>query len=127
MRAAVSASVELPKRQPVAEAQTIRLIARTKVGLPQISSVTRATWEKIVETVFLALLATTFGTLIAIPISFFAARNMMSGIKNPAASVAITLLAWPIGFGLGLLAYNGVGRLRDALVASTALTFGGLL
>jgi len=121
------ASVELPKRQPVAEAQTIRLIARTNVGLPQISSVALATWEKIVETVFLALLATTFGTLIAIPISFFAARNLMSNIKNPVASVALNILAWPIGIGLGLLAYNGVGQLRDLLISSSALTAGGLV
>ena len=37
--------------------------------------------EKMIETIFLALMATTFGILVAIPISFLAARNLMGG--NP--------------------------------------------
>ena len=41
------------------------------------------TWDKIVETVFLALLATVFGTFLAIPLSFIAARNLMKPVKSP--------------------------------------------
>jgi phosphonate transport system permease protein len=43
----------------------------------------------IVETLFLALMATTFGTLGAIPISFLAARNLMGG--NPITLILYTL------------------------------------
>jgi len=43
----------------------------------------------IVETLFLALMATTFGTLGAIPVSFLAARNLMGG--NPITLILYTL------------------------------------
>ena len=53
------------------------------VTSPRISRTSVDTWDKIVETVFLALIATTVGTLIAIPLSFFAARNLMKDIAIP--------------------------------------------
>ncbi len=43
----------------------------------------------IVQTLFLALMSTTFGTLGAIPISFLAARNLMAG--NPITLIVYTL------------------------------------
>jgi phosphonate ABC transporter permease subunit PhnE len=94
-------SVDLPMRQPVAEAQIVRATGRVKVGSPHLTSTAITTWDKIVETVFLAFLATTFGTLLSIPISFIAARNLMSEVKSPLSNFALTLLGWPIGLGLG--------------------------
>jgi phosphonate ABC transporter permease subunit PhnE len=105
----------------VEEAQTIRVISRKKIGLPYFSPVARATWGKIIETVFLALLATTFGTLIAIPLSFFASRNLMSDVKSPVTSVALTLIGWPIGIVLGLLAARWIGGLRDVMITNSIL------
>ncbi len=69
------------------------------------------TWEKIVETVFMALLATTFGTILAIPLSFIAARNLMKPVKSPLPSISLSLLGWPIGIGLGYLVVRQVDRL----------------
>ena len=63
----------------------------------------------IVETVFMALLATTIGTILAIPISFFAARNLMVMVRSPVASVALTLIAAPIGILLGLAIAAALG------------------
>jgi len=94
--------VEIPTRQPVAEAQHITAIARTNVGAPKFTGTALATWEKIIETVFIALLATTIGTLIAIPMSFFAARNLMVDNTSSLTSVAFTLIGWPIGILVGL-------------------------
>jgi len=37
--------------------------------------------EKMIETIFLALMATFFGALLALPLSFIAARNLMSGSR----------------------------------------------
>ena len=119
--------VELPKRQPVEEAQIIRAIARRNVGAPSFSSVAKATFEKIIETIFLALLATTFGTLIAIPLSFLAARNLMSDVKSPLTSVALLFLGWLVGMGLGYAATVLVRMLTNQLVENTYLTLGGLL
>jgi phosphonate ABC transporter permease subunit PhnE len=93
--------VRLPTRQPVAEAQTIRAIARVPVGAPKFTDTAKVTWDKIIETVFLALLATTIGTALAIPISFLAARNLMSEVRSSLTSIAFTLIGWPVGIFLG--------------------------
>ena len=96
--------VQLPNRQPVEEAQTIRVIARVNIGMPKFSDVAVSTFDKIIETVFLALLATTFGTILAIPISFLAAQNLMSDVKSPLTSVALMILGWLVGIAIGYLA-----------------------
>jgi len=119
--------VELPNRQPVADAQTIRVIGRTNVGAPHLSPVAKATWNKIIETVFLALLATVFGTMIAIPLSFLSARNLMSDVKSPVTSVALTLTGWPIGVALGLQAVRLVAQISEPLAANMFLTVAGLV
>ncbi len=120
-------SVKLPNRQPVEEAQIIRIIARQNVGMPSFSSVARSTWEKIIETVFLALIATAAGTLLAIPISFFAAQNLMSDMKSPLTSVALTIIGWPIGIALAVLAVQWVGIARDLLMANWMLSVGAVI
>lgn len=120
-------SVKLPNRQPVEEAQIIRAISRQNVGAPYFSEIALATWEKIVETVFLALLATTFGTMLAIPVSFLAARNLMSDLKSPLTSVSLTVLGWALGIALGILILGWVVQLRDILTANLALNVGGLV
>jgi phosphonate ABC transporter permease subunit PhnE len=119
--------VQLPKRQPVAEAQTIRAIERTNIGLPHLSPVTVATWDKIVETVFLALLATTFGTLLAIPISFFAARNLMSDIKTPLTSISLSMIGWPLGIAISILAASWIAQLSELITTNVGLSFGGVI
>jgi len=119
--------VELPNRQPVAEVQIIRVIGRMNVGAPRISPVAKATWNKIIETVFLALLATVFGTMIAIPLSFLAARNLMADVKSPVTSVALTLTGWPIGVALGLQAVKLVSQISEQLTANLVLTAAGLI
>jgi phosphonate transport system permease protein len=53
-----------------------------EIGTPHLSETFFLVVEKMTETVFLALMATTFAIVIAVPISFLAARNMMGG--NPA-------------------------------------------
>lgn len=80
-------------QEPFAEAkgkgpQLWRVQARMKreVGPQHLSNTFFLVIEKMIETVFLALMATTIAILVAIPISFLAARNLMS--VNP-ISVAI--------------------------------------
>jgi phosphonate transport system permease protein len=60
-----------------------RLEARLEreVGSPHLSETFFLVLEKMTETVFLALMATTLAITVAIPVSFLAARNMMGG--NP--------------------------------------------
>jgi phosphonate ABC transporter permease subunit PhnE len=76
--------------------------APTMVYSPRISETTSDTWDKIVETVFLALIATTVGTIIAVPLSFFAARNLMKEISITVTALAMSILGGIIGVGAGL-------------------------
>ncbi len=94
--------IKIPNRTPKEDPQGLTATGRVRVGAPMLSRDAIVTWEKIVETVFMALLATTFGTMIAIPISFFAARNLMSEIKIPLSNIALSLFGWPLGIWIGL-------------------------
>ena len=93
-------TVKLPKRSSE-EIQQIRAITRRNIGSPRFTKTAIDTWDKIVETVFLALLATTLGTALAAPLSFLAARNLMKDITSSVTSVALSLLAIPAGVMLG--------------------------
>ena len=120
-------SVQIPTRQPVAEAQYLRATARVSIGAPKLTGTALVTWDKIIETVFLAFLATTFGTILAIPISFIAARNLMSDVKYSLTSTALTVIGWPLGIGLGLLITRWLGTLSSSLSANSMLNIGGLV
>jgi phosphonate transport system permease protein len=86
--------------------------------------------DNIVVTVFMALLATTVGTIIAVPISFLAARNVMGrkwagstiytlvrAIMNLTRSFDSLVLAMVFGLWVGFGAFAGVLALTVATVA----------
>jgi phosphonate ABC transporter permease subunit PhnE len=122
-----SMKAEIPKRQPIAEAQHIRATSRVQVGNPMLSDTAKITWEKIIETVFMALLATAIGTTAAIPISFLAARNLMSENRSPLTSVALSLIGWPAGIFLGLQVAGFLRGLLLQLIGNTLLALVGIL
>ena len=131
-----SIKAELPNRQPVEVAQIIQATARLNVGLPHVSGTAKAVFEKIVETVFLALLATTFGAILAVPLSFLAAKNLMSDVRAPLTSIALMLLGWPLGILLGFVIASLIGQFAESLFADssflagllgTALVFGSVV
>lgn len=119
--------VTIPRRQVREEPQAIRATGRVRIGAPTISRETEITWEKIVETVFMALLATTFGTLMAIPISFFAARNLMSDVKTPLSTISLSLIGWPLGMWLGIKAHQLLANLSSPLFNSFPATLAGTI
>ncbi len=117
--------VKLPKR-PSEEVQYIRVVTRRNVGAPHFTKTARDTWEKIIETVFLALLATTLGTGLAIPISFFAARNLMKDVRSPITSISLSILAWPLGILLGSQASRWIGEMTQVLSTNLFYNVGGM-
>ena len=117
--------VTIPKRQVKEDPQAIRATGRVRVGSPMISSESKVTWDKIVETVFMALLATTFGTMLAIPISFFAARNLMSEIKIPLSNISLSLVGWPLGMWLGIKLNQVISQLLNPLFEKFWITLVG--
>jgi phosphonate ABC transporter permease subunit PhnE len=120
-------NVQLPNRQPVAEAQIIKAISRQNVGWPRFSDAAKSTFDKIVETVFLALLATTFGTLLAIPASFFAARNLMEEVKSPLTNISLSIIGWPLGIYLGLQAARWISELSMVAAENNLLAVVGVV
>ncbi len=106
--------MEMPKR-PSDDVQYIRATLRRNVGSPHLSQTAHDTWDKIIETVFLALLATVFGTVLAIPMSFIAARNLMKTVKSPLTSITLSTLGWPLGIAIGFVIVRWVGNVSAAL------------
>jgi phosphonate ABC transporter permease subunit PhnE len=119
--------VEIPTRQPVTEAQAIRATARVQIGGPIITETAKVTWDKIVETVFMALLATAIGTAFAIPISFLAARNLMAENRSPLTSVSFSIIGWPLGIYLGFRGSTLIRNLLEPITADTLYSLGGLI
>ena len=107
-------TMEIPDR-PSDDVQYIRAALSRNVGSPHFSQTAKDTWDKIVETVFLALLATVFGTFLAIPLSFIAARNLMKSVKSPLISISLSTLGWPIGILLGFIAVRWVGNVSASM------------
>lgn len=102
-------TIKLPDR-PNEDIQYLRATTRQNVGFPHFSATAIETWDKIIETVFLALLATTLGVIFSIPISFIAARNLMKDVASPLTSISLSLLGWPVGFLIGLFTANWLGK-----------------
>jgi len=71
---------------------------------PRLSDNALNTWDRIIETVMLALLATTVGTMLAVPLSFAASRNLMRDVTVPVVNLAMSLIAVPIGLVIGVQA-----------------------
>jgi len=61
------------------EEQTVRAVLTWETGGWHVSPTLKLTAEKMVETLFLALMATTMAVLFAVPLSFLGARNLMTG------------------------------------------------
>jgi phosphonate ABC transporter permease subunit PhnE len=94
---------------------------------PRLSENALNTWEKIVETVALAFLATTVGLLLAVPLSFLAARNLMRDISTPVTNLSLNILAVPTGVIVGALLSGWARDIAGLLTDSWVLTLVGLV
>lgn len=103
---AIDISLEKPLNPERQEAfiRVLRLLAdpdlfsRSETGQLIFSDAVIITAERIVETIFMALMATTVGTALAVPVSFLAARNLMEPVTAPLAAITAALVALPIGY-----------------------------
>jgi len=113
--------VEMRQDRPSDEPQIVRAVTKIRSGLPHASDTLKDTVDKIIETIFLALIATTIGTALAIPISFLAARNLMSAMVSPFGSVMAGIMIAPLGGALGLVLFGWLTGLLDDLTQNVAL------
>lgn len=116
-------SAKLPNR-PNDAAQTIEAIVRQPVGAPHLTQTAYDTWEKIIETIFLALLATTIGTILSIPLSFLAARNLMKEIVSNLLGLSAQVIAIPVGFVIGRYVADWMGSLGDSISQNIIISVG---
>lgn len=119
------AVVRIPNR-PSDHPHRIEAITRRNIGAPRLTQTAIDTWNKIVETVFLALLATTIGTLFSVPLSFFAARNLMKDITSTLSNAALAILFIPIGIYLGGQFSNWASQLSAILTQNMLISIGSL-
>lgn len=91
----------MPDIRPSDEPHRLDVVEVTDRRLVGLSGTTREALDKILETVLMALMASTVGTLLAIPISFMAARNLMADVKLPLAAIMSAVTLAPLAGGLG--------------------------
>ncbi|WKZ81954.1 MAG: ABC transporter permease subunit [Acidimicrobiia bacterium] len=122
-----SITYTLPDR-PDDAVQELRFVTKVRTGGWTWSKSTIETWDKIIETLMLALVATTVGTAVAIPLSFLSARNLMRTIKAPLSSVALFIIGLPtgifVGRQLGRWVTDSVEAVGDQPVLLLALALG---
>ncbi len=94
---------------------------------PRISKAAIDTWDRIIETVFLALLATTVGTALAIPLSFIAAKNLMRDVSTTITRLALQIMALPVGIAIGILLSRYGRSASEQLTGTPAMLIVGLV
>ncbi len=113
--------------RPNDKIQELHAITRRNVGAPKLTQTAYDTWDKIIETVFLALLATTFGTLLAIPLSFVAARNLMKDVKSSLIAMSLAIILIPVGLYIGKKVAEWSANFSALLAQNTVLAIFGLI
>ncbi len=91
------------------------------------SDTTIETLQRMLETVLMALMASTLGTIVAIPISFLGARNIMEDVGSPLAAVMSAIIALPIGALIGGLIGSGIASVAATVGSSLLLGLGGFV
>lgn len=122
-----SFTVELRRGRTSEEPQKVRAIVNRRSGLPAPSEAVYDTIAKIIETIFLALIATTLGTILSVPVSFLAARNLMVQVTSSLGSLVTLLVVAPVGWFLGAWLFGLMGGLGVQLMTGAGLSAGLLL
>ncbi|MEM7031457.1 MAG: ABC transporter permease subunit [Chloroflexota bacterium] len=117
---AFSQVVELRDDRVSDQPQRIRAVVNRRVGAPHPSEAVNETITKIIETIFLALIATTLGTFLSIPTSFLAARNLMINVTSVFSSLMAIIIAAPIGWLLGSQLFGFSGRFGVGLFTANS-------
>lgn len=114
----------MPDIRPTDAPQRIEVEEKWTTGISGLSNATKITIEKIIETIFLALVATIVGTVLAVPLSFLAARNLMVKIDAYLAAIMLGIIGIPIGWFLGSRVMALILSAAEQLGNSTPLLLG---
>lgn len=122
-----SVTFTMPDIRETEEPQRVELVEVLSRNITGLSDTTQETLSAIVETILMALIASTIGTILAVPISFLGARNLMSNVGAPLAAIMAALIALPIGAFLGALAGGWLTDIAAQLATTTMLASVGTL
>jgi phosphonate ABC transporter permease subunit PhnE len=117
----------LPDIRGTEEAQRIEVAEVLDRNITGLSEASQEGLRRIVETILMALMASTIGTILAVPVSFMAARNLMSDVNAPLAAIMAALAAFPIGGAAGWFVARQFVNLSTRLGEQAILGVGVLL
>lgn len=117
----------MPDIRETEEAQRIEVAEILDRRITGPSNTTIETLQRMLETVLMALMASTLGTILAVPISFLGARNIMEDVGSPLAAVMAAIIALPLGGAIGWVLGSGISNLAQSLSDSVILGLGGFM
>ena len=120
-------SFTMPDVRESEEPQRLEIVEVLNRDITGPSDIAIETLEKILETILMALMASTLGTFLAIPISFLGARNLMSNIGWPLAALMGAIIGLPIGAIVGFQATSVLVDLSDFARSQPFLGFAVLV
>lgn len=105
-------TIEIPSIRGASPDDThlVEADVRSPVGLPYLSTTTNEVIARMIETIFLALVATTISIPPSVALSFFAARNLMRPIHYSLGNLLVGFALLPVGAWLGSLLLAPVGE-----------------
>jgi phosphonate ABC transporter permease subunit PhnE len=103
--------VVVPKGRGLSGQQQIEIQSAVPTGWPHFSDTTHNVINRMIETIFLALMATSLALPIAIGLSFLAARNLMRQINLPLGNVLVGFVLLPVGGFIGVVVLGPIGKL----------------
>ncbi len=103
--------IEVPRISgSTGEMHAVGFVASVPSGPVHFSETTHEVIRRMIETIFMALVATSLSIPIAAVLSFFAAHNLMRPIRLPVGNMMVTVIMLPIGWWLGGLLLGALGR-----------------
>jgi phosphonate ABC transporter permease subunit PhnE len=109
------------------DAQRLAVVEVLERRITGISAASKITFERIIETILMALMASTIGTFLAIPISFLAARNLMANVGTPVAAIMSAIIGALIGGWIGWKLGTVVVALAIQLTSNLLLGLGAFI
>jgi phosphonate ABC transporter permease subunit PhnE len=98
----LTATIEVPRiRGGEGEIHTLRVLLAEPSGPIEFSETAEIVIDRMVQTIFIALVATTVAIPIAAMISFFAAQNLMKRVRLSVGSLLMAFLLFSVGVVIG--------------------------
>lgn len=102
--------IEVPRiRGSSGQTHSIEAQGSFPAGPPHLSATTGLVVQKMIETIFLALIATSLAILPAAGLSFFAAHNLMRPVRTTLGGLMISVALLPVGWVVGQAVFGLIG------------------